>query len=306
MLSRSERDAYQRAIQSLMRPIVRQLVAKGLPYSALDGIVRRLYVETAERDFALPFKRPTDSRVSLVTGLHRKEVARLRREKVVPPSQVGSAESIASRVIGRWMAARGYVDERQRPRAIPYEQKSPRGPSLVRLVQDLGIDIPPRSVLDELIRLGAVVLLPGGDLKLREEGLIPSGNLEQRLPILANDPGELFTTIAHNFDEPETPWFQRKVDYDNIGSDSLLELRQAAKAAGEEFIRVANALLAGRDRDRNKRAPGGRRSRVVMGAYYFESDAEPGLSAARLEDAPVRPKGRGERRGRKRPTKRST
>ena len=132
------------------------------------------------------------------------------------------------------------------------------------------------------------------------------GELARLYGILANDPGELFTTIAHNFDEPETPWFQRKVDYDNIGSDSLLELRQAAKAAGEEFIRVANALLAGRDRDRNKRAPGGRRSRVVMGAYYFESDVEPGLSAARLEDAPVRPQGRGDRRGRKRPTKRST
>jgi len=35
----------------------------------------------AERDFALSFKQPTDSRISLLTGIHRKEVARLRHPK---------------------------------------------------------------------------------------------------------------------------------------------------------------------------------------------------------------------------------
>ena len=273
MLPPKQRAPYRRAIRSLLKPIVRELVAKGLTYPALARILRELYVETAERDFALPFKSPSDSRVSLVTGLHRKEVARLRRRPREPDPEIGGIESIASRVIGRWIAKRGYRDRKGRPREIGYEE-SGRRPSFVALVRELGIDVPPRSVLDELVRVGAVEIRPDGMLALCEEVLVPSGELEAKLPILATDPGELFATIAHNLDEPEDTWLQRKVVYDNVGADALPELRAAAKRLGADFLRAANELLASRDRDRTPEAPGGRRSRVVLGAYYFEADAE--------------------------------
>jgi hypothetical protein len=242
-----------------------------------------------------------------VTGLHRKEVARLRHRKPDPGPQLSAAESIASRVIGRWLAKRSCTDARGRPRPIPYEQKNPRAASFIGLVRELGIDVPARSVLDELIRVGAVELRPDGELSLREEALIPSGDFESGLPVLATDPAELFSTIAHNLDAPAKPWLQRKVVYDNIGGDALPELREAAKAAGAEFLRTANGLLASRDRDRNPRAPGGRRSRVVLGAYYFESDAEAGAPlAGAQEEPPPRKKTIREPRGRKRAAKRSS
>lgn len=308
MLSPRQRESYRRAIRSLLRPIVRDLVAKGVTYPALDQILRELFVEIAERDFALPFKSPSDSRVSLVTGLHRKEVARLRHRKPDLGPQMSAVESIASRVIGRWLAKRSCTDARGRPRAIAYEEKGARGPSFVGLVRELGIDVPARSVLDELVRVGAVELLPSGDLRLREEALIPSGDFESKLPVLASDPAELFSTIAHNLDDPETPWLQRKVVYDNVGAEALPELREAAKAIGTEFMRTANALLASRDRDRNPRAPGGRRSRVVLGAYYFESGSEPAVPSAETEAEPAPRARRASRepRPRKRPAKRSS
>ena len=64
------------------------------------------------------------------------------------------------------MASRAYCDARGKPRQIPYESRSARAPSFVRLVRDLGIDVPSRSVLDELIRTGAVDMDAAGTLRL--------------------------------------------------------------------------------------------------------------------------------------------
>jgi hypothetical protein len=271
VLSSRQRETYRRSLRSLLRPVVRDLLARGIPYPSLDEMVRELFVETAAHDLALPNKRATDSRVSFLTGLHRKEVARLRARD---GGDLPAPESLPSRVIGRWMATRGFVDSRGRSRTIPYEARRPDAPSFVRLVRELGVDVPTRSILDEMVRVGAVEIVRGGRLRLRREVDLPS-DLETKVALLGTDPGELFATIAHNIDEPDAPWLQRKVRYDNLGSDALPELREAARLVGADFIRTANALLAARDRDRNPGAPGGRRSRAVLGVYYCEADSEP-------------------------------
>jgi hypothetical protein len=272
MLPRGLRESFAGAIRRMLKPVVRQLVAYGIPYPAFDLIVRGLYIEVADEDFALPFKRQTDSRVALVTGLSRKEVARLRRlRRDTGPPVLRLEESAAARVIGRWIAGPPYADRRGRPRPLPYEGERPRQASFARLVRELGVDAPVRSVLDELIRDAVVELLADGTVVLRQQTFIPKGDPEAQLALLASSPAQLFSTIIHNLDNPEAPWLERKVVYDNIGSDALTGLRANARAVGEEFVRRANALLAAQDRDRNPDAPGGERSMAVLGTYYFEA-----------------------------------
>lgn len=68
----------QTPIARLLRPLVRLFIRSGLTFPALADLLRELYVNVAEYDFALSGKEQTDSRVSLLTGIHRKEVRRLR------------------------------------------------------------------------------------------------------------------------------------------------------------------------------------------------------------------------------------
>src|SRR5207244_5120185 len=126
------------------------------------------------------------------------------------------------------------------PLRLPYESADAHTVSFARLVRALGVDIPVRAVLDELLRLRAAELLADGDVVLRTEAHIPVENLEAKLTLLGSDPAELFSTITHNVEHPEAPRLQRKVIYDNIGSDGLDELRAKARGVGERFIRQAN------------------------------------------------------------------
>lgn len=285
MLPPELKDQFAASIRRMLRPVVRQLVAYGVTYPALDQMIRELYVETAERDFALPHKRLTDSRAALMTGLNRKEIARLRN-RPTEDAPVEVEDTAVTRVIGRWMGGPPFSDSRGRPRALPYEDTRKRTATFARLVKERGIDVPVRSVLDELIRTGVAEVDDSGIVHLTQEANVPAGDLEGKLTLLASDPGELFTTIVHNVENPEKPWLQRKVVYDNIGSDALESLRESSRSTGEEFIRRANVLLSSTDRDRTPDAPGGKRSRVVLGVYYYEETEEESKQLAK-SDAPL-------------------
>ena len=292
MLPRALKEQFATAIRRMLRPVVRQLIAYGVTYPAFNRMVRELYIEVADQHFALPFKRQTDSRVALVTGINRKEVSQLRRRrKMVKVDAVEVEDTVMTHVIGRWMAGPPYADATGHPHRLPYESESARTASFARLVRQVGPDVPVRSVLDELLHSGVVELLPDGDVCLRREAHVPAAGAEGKLTLLGSDPAEVFSTIVHNIEHPEAPRLQRKVVYDNIGADALPELSQAARDIGEEFIRRANALLASYDRDRNPEAPGGKRTRVLLGSYYFEEEAAPSEPPPAAEDT-SRPPGR--------------
>lgn len=275
MPSRIPREKLVAALRHLLRPVVRRLLSWDIPYPVFDEIVRSLFVEVADRDLSLPHKRQTDSRISLVTGIHRKEVSRLRALPVErPPRQL--ERTVTTRLVGRWMAGAPYADRRGRTRTLPYESRRAGDPSFSGLVREAGFDGPPRSVLDELLRNGVVRMAADGVIELVRDAFVPAVGIEGKLEMLGSDPGEVFSTIAHNIESPGSPWLHRKVVYDNVGSDVLPALREGARDAGEGLVREANALLAAHDRDRNADAPGGRRTRVVVATYYYEEALEAG------------------------------
>ena len=285
MLPRALKQHFATAIHRMLRPVVRHLIAQGVTYPALTQMLKEVYLEVAETEFALPFKRQTDSRLALVTGLNRKEISRLRRERKPAKAMVAVEDTLITHVVGRWMAGPPYATADGTPCRLPYESDRSTVASFAKLVRDLSVDIPVRSVLDELLRVGVVALLPHGDVELQQEANVPAEDTAAKLTLLGSDPAELFATIMHNIEHPEAPRFQRKVVYDNVGADALADVRAAARRTGEGFIRKANALLAAHDRDRNPRAGGGRRMRVALGTYYFEEEAAPPAATS----TPARP-----------------
>jgi len=279
------------AVRRLLYPVVQWLIASGITLPILHRVLKELYLDVAEHEFALAFKRLTDSRVSLITGLHRKEVSQLRnRPKSDRFDFVAVEGTPVTRVLGRWMGEAPYKAPDGTPKPLIYNADDPKTPSFTALVCELGPDVPPRSILDELLRLGVAELSADGVVSLIHEVNIPPREADGKLTLLGSDPAELFSTIVHNIEHPQEPQLQRKVAYDNIGSDALPKLREEARKLGEEFIRRANTLLASYDRDRNPTAPGGDRARFVLGTYAFEEKIQ--SEPPKIELDQPRPPGR--------------
>ena len=77
-------DMLLRPVRRLLRPLVRLLIKRGVTFPALADVLRSLYVEVAAHELLTEPRARTDSRISLLTGVHRKEIRRWRSETHEP------------------------------------------------------------------------------------------------------------------------------------------------------------------------------------------------------------------------------
>jgi hypothetical protein len=268
----SAQRALLRAARAILRPLVRQLIAHGVTYPAFSRLIKEVYIDVGTSQFTLAFKKQTDSRVALVTGITRKEIGQIRRGQARRRSDAPEVENtLAARVVGRWLAGPPYAASDGTPRTLAYEAAAGPG-SFTDLVGEVGGDIPPRAVLDELLRVAAVQLTPRGDVRLTAPAYVPAQGVEEKLDMLGTDAAELIEAIAHNIEHPSAEAFlQRKVFYDNIGAAALPELRGRVRTLGGDFAQAVNQVLGTYDRDRNPDAPGGARTRAVVAVYYLDA-----------------------------------
>jgi Family of unknown function (DUF6502) len=257
------------ALIAMVRPLVKRLVALGVPFGRVEARLRELFVEMAEAELALPGRRQTDSRIALVTGINRKEVRRIRSgdRDAGAPRSFGMNQAVS--LISRWRTDPQTSDRSGRPRPLPYQAS--RGASFMQLARKVTGDLAPRILLDELVRSGAAEIRPGDVVVLKGDAYVPKMEPAEKLQILAEDPPELVETILRNIlVEERDRLLQRKVYFGNLGSDAAKRIRAEMRREGERFLRRMNRLLARYDRDRNPKASGGKRHYAGIGVYFFE------------------------------------
>src|SRR5207237_10441577 len=134
------------------------LVARGVTYTMLGDVLKQIYVDVADRDFRLDGKRPTDSRVSLLSGVHRKDVRRLRDEAPANEDTVPESVALGAQLVSAWTTRREFLDAKGKPRPLPRLASQGGARSFESLVASISKDIRGRAILDEWLRLGIVGL----------------------------------------------------------------------------------------------------------------------------------------------------
>jgi hypothetical protein len=261
--------AISAAVTNILRPLVRLLLRNGIPYRTFSDIAKRVYVDVATEEFSIPGRKQSKSRVSILTGLSRKEVLRVRRLPGSDDLGAGARYNRAARVIAGWVRDRRFRDASGNPRELPFEGSSA---SFRHLVKTYSGDAPARAVLDELLRVGTVQRNPDGKIRLLERSYVPKTGEIDKIGILGIDASDLIATIDHNIRQPGTPFFQRKVCYDNLPLEALPELKKKAADRAQALLESMDRWISARDRDVNPRVPGTGRKRAGIGIYYFQEN----------------------------------
>lgn len=259
----------------LLRPLVRLLLRHAVPFAAFQEIAKRAYVEVALQDFAIPGKKPSAARASILTGLTRKDVQRLLSQPDADAADTGERYNRAARVLGGWLRDANFHDESGKPRPLSTDGATDF-PQLARLYSG---DMPARAVLDELLRVGAVRRLDDGRIEPVARGYLPTTSSIDKLQILGADVSDLIETIDHNLQEGAAdPRFQRKVMYQRIRVAELPAFRQLGTARAQALLEQLDQWLAEHDVDSPGEHTDEPHARVGMGIYYFEerlTDARP-------------------------------
>src|SRR5215203_6173693 len=266
--------ALRGALEQLLRPLCRLMLRHSVSFSAFVEMAKRVYVDVAMKEFSLPGRKPTASRVAVLSGLTRKEVHRILTEPLLDASEGLERYNRATRVLTGWARDADFLDVRGRPLALKADGKT----SFSVLVKRYSGDMPARSVLDELLRVGAVERDAEGRLKLAAHGYVPQHSAIDKLNILGRDVADLIDTIDHNLRHgADDPRFQRKVMYAAIPAEALPAFRKLSAAQAQALLEKLDRWLAEHDVApiAKKGDEASERARVGLGIYYFEEPLEP-------------------------------
>lgn len=227
------------ALQRLLRPLVRLLLNYQLTYPQLAAMLKSVYVNVAEEEFRVSGKRQSDSRINLLTGIHRKDVKRLRAEPQ-DSNSAPSSVSIGAQLIAYWLGESEYQDSTGTPRPLSIKP-GPEGPSefdqfVSRVVKQ---DIRPRVILDEWQRLG-VAHLENECVTLNTGAFTPDKGFDEKVFFFGKNLQDHIAAGTHNVLGQKPSYFDRSVYYDGLSAASVEELRLLAEQAGMKALTDMN------------------------------------------------------------------
>jgi hypothetical protein len=254
------------------------MLSEGMTLPLAIEFLKREFVDTAQRHFRLDDKPMTDSRISLLTGVHRKDVRRLR-ELPGLDAALPKKLSLGAQLVGRWVTQKPWIDAKGKPKRLPRLSSAGKEVSFDALVASVSRDIRPRSVLDEWVRLNIVTINGADEVVLNAAAFVPGEGTEEKLHYLGLNLGDHADAACSNVLGAKPPRFDRSVHHDGLTADQITQLKARAAELGMLMLHTLHA-----EAEAMKATPTSeprQTHRMTCGIYWFDN-----------VDAPSRQKGK--------------
>ena len=255
------------AIGVVLAPLIRLLLASGADYPRLAAQLKPLFVEQARLELNRAGRHETDSALSLLSGVHRKDVHAWRQGRL--NGRTARAMSIGSQVFARWVQDPLYRDRRKRPKALP---RLGSAPSFEALSRSITRDVHPYTVLSELMRLGLVKVGSAGGHEVivpLRQGFVPTAGSPELLELFGGNLSDHAAAAVANL-LVHAPRLEQSVFAVGITAESAQHLSELARKlwsqARSEMIAEASRRYEA-DQTREDAT-----CRMRFGAYYWSED----------------------------------
>lgn len=272
------------ALQYVMRPLVRLMLRKGVTFNSFVNLLKEIFVEVAEREFRLDGKPPSDSRISLLTGVHRKDVRRLRAQEVQDEACLPEAVSFGAHLVSIWLNHAPFCEQPGEPRPLPRLASVGGERSFDGLVAALSTDIRARVVLDEWLRLGIVKVDEQDQVHLETRAFVPQRGFEEKIAYFRHNLHDHASAAVYNLTETGEPLFERSVHYDSLSLAGVSQLRDAVHAEGMQVLLALNQLAA--ELEARDPPPADARQRITVGLYFYTEPSPPEVAPATKASEP--------------------
>ena len=260
------------ALRRMMKPLVRMLMHFGVGYPYVSELLKSVFVEVADEAFPpLDGKKQTDSRVNMLTGVHRKDVRRLRHdepERSLPSRTV----SLGAQLVACWLSDALFVDRQGKPRSLRRYSRDSADASFETLVEIVGRgDIRAAVVLEELLRLG-VVTCDDDVVSLNTAAFIPQQSLEDKAFFFGKNLHDHAAAICGNLiaaqQNEASPFLDRCVYYDGLTPQSIEQLRALSEELAMQMLTTVNKR-AHELQKKDRKAPDARQ-RMNLGVFFYQ------------------------------------
>ncbi|MEO8922981.1 MAG: DUF6502 family protein [Caldimonas sp.] len=263
----SRHSIVEASVLRVLRPLVRLLVRHGVTYPAFAASLKRVFLDAAADELGARGMAQTDSAMSLLSGVHRRDVRTLTRT----PQRRGRATrgngaplSLVGEVVARWLGDAAYQDRRRRPRTLQRAEFD-------TMVASVSSDVRGRAMLDELLRLGAVSEADDG-ISLLSSGFAPREGFAEMSELFAANLADHARAASANL-QGQANFLEQAMYLDRITPASVQRLQSAARKAWTRALPpvLAEAQACSDADGADAKAPG-TGQRVRFGVYFYSTE----------------------------------
>jgi hypothetical protein len=261
-------------------PLVRLLLEHGVTYPQLADALKSVFIEAAEGRGDRESGRMTDSELAVRTGIHRKDVKRLRNTITVqaPGTSADAPRSLTSAVFTRWLADPAFCDKVGQPKVLPRNVDGTN--SFDALVKSVSTDVHPRTVLNELSRLN-LVDVDGDTVRLKVDAFVPNSDFAQMLEYMGANLHDHAAAAVQNMLGSGPKFLEQSIYSDTVRAEAIEEM---AILARREWTHVLKAVVpevarhepGEEDQEAHAGTAPQHRARMRLGMYFY-AEAEPHL-----------------------------
>lgn len=258
--------ALRNACRALLRPIALVLLRGGMTWREFSEISKSVFVSVASDEFGIRGRPTNVSRVSILTGISRKEVKRQRDLLAAAQPVESSKTTDATRLLSGWHQDPDYLDANGQPAALALTGEAP---SFQTLFDAYGGDTPEQTLIRELKNAGSVGEDENGNLIALRRYHMPAAMDEGNVRFFGTNLFDHAETLANNLADDGRPkrleGFAAEASVDAAAAD---EFRRFIDARGQQFLEEIDDWLAEHSVDADD--PKNPTIRLGLGVYGIE------------------------------------
>ena len=268
-------DVIKRMLIQIFRPLARMMLRLNVPFNVVNEVMKWTYVDVANKYFGLNGKKPTKSRIAVITGLSRVQVDQQLKLNMFSDDNSHRKWHRAGRVLTGWIEDVDYLNHLGKPKDIPIE--SYHQVDFKQLVERYSGGATYKSILDELLQAKAVEVNEHDEVKLLKPYYLTENDPDdiQNIDFLGLSTQYLLETIDHNIDpERQDPRFQRIVLHDKLPK-SLAKLaesyaRKKSQELANDVDEYIEHLIQHSELEENQDVV----PYIGVGIYFYKADDE--------------------------------
>lgn len=228
--------------RALLRPIASVVLRCGMTWREFSELSKSVFVSVASDEFGIRGRPTNISRVSILTGISRKEVKK-QRELLSEPTEVISPKTTdATRLLSGWHQDPDYLDEAGLPLPL-----APTGmnPSFRSLFESYGGDTPEQTLVKELLGAESIAKDDAGRLVAKRRYHMPVKMDAGRIRFFGTNLFDHGTTLCNNVaGVAKQRLFERFAVDDHVHPEAVDAYRKFLDERGQQFLEEIDDWLA--------------------------------------------------------------
>lgn len=263
------------ACRHFMRPVIRFLLRNGVTHAEFAEIAKTSYVEVARSDYGLQGRPTNNARVAMLTGLSRREVARVRKEMDDgDDAALQTTKSRITEILTGWHSDEHFLGSGGAPAVLDQHDETRGFPALLKRYAG---DLPHIALTKEMLQVGVMEDDGAGGFRVLARDYVHASLSPELVAYMGNSLHDHAATLEHNLnpERSKPAMFERRASNLNVAPRAARQFYELVEQSGQAFLEEIDTWLVRHEADPAD-SPAARSVRMGVGVYLFHDTSRKG------------------------------